>query len=58
MIALDTNVRARFLLNDDPEQFRTALEVFEQPGPYTTPTTAMLELAWVLKVNGCSRQEG
>jgi predicted nucleic-acid-binding protein len=57
MIALDTNILARFLLNDDPEQFRVARDLLAQPGPYTAPPTVMLELAWVLKVNGCSRED-
>lgn len=57
MIALDTNILARFLLNDDPEQFRAARELLARSGPYTAPPTVLLELAWVLKVNGCSRDD-
>lgn len=57
MISLDTNILARFLLNDDAEQFRAAWELLSQPGPYTAPPTVILELAWVLKINGCSREE-
>lgn len=57
MIALDTNILARFLLNDDPEQFRIACDLFAQPGPYTASPTVILELAWVLKVNGCTRED-
>lgn len=57
MIALDTNILARFLLNDDAEQFRAARDLLAQPRPYTAPPTVMLELAWVLKVNGCSRED-
>ena len=48
MISLDTNILARFLLNDDAEQFRAAWELLSQPGPYTAPPTVILELAWVL----------
>jgi predicted nucleic-acid-binding protein len=57
MIALDTNILARFLLNDDAEQFRAAWDLLSQPGPYTAPPTVILELAWVLKINDCSREE-
>ncbi len=57
MISLDTNILARFLLNDDAEQFRAAWDLLSQPGPYTAPPTVILELVWVLKVNGCSREE-
>ncbi len=57
MIALDTNVLARFLLNDDPPQFEQARELFAEPDTYTAPVTVMLELAWVLRVNGCSRED-
>lgn len=57
MISLDTNILARFLLNDDAEQFRAAWELLSQPGPYTAPPTVILELTWVLKINGCSREE-
>lgn len=57
MIVLDTNILARFLLNDDAEQFRAAWDLLSQPGPYTAPPTVILELAWVLKINDCSREE-
>jgi len=57
MIVLDTNVLARFLLNDDPEQFERARSVLSAPEAYTAPPTVFLELAWVLKANDCSREE-
>ena len=57
MIALDTNILARFLLNDDPEQFRRAKTLFESGGELTAPVTVILELVWLLRVNGCSRPD-
>lgn len=57
MIALDTNVLARFLLNDDPLQSSAATALLTQERDYTAPPTVILELAWVLKANGCTREE-
>lgn len=57
MIALDTNILARYLLNDDPAQTQSACALLAQDKDYTAPPTVMLELAWVLKVNGCNREE-
>jgi predicted nucleic-acid-binding protein len=57
MISVDTNVLARLLLKDDPRQYRAAVALFEQDLVFTAPQTVMLELAWVLQVNGCTRSE-
>jgi predicted nucleic-acid-binding protein len=57
MIALDTNILARFLLNDDPSQTKAAVALLSQKRHYTAPPTVVLELVWVLSVNGCSREE-
>lgn len=57
MIALDTNILARFLLNDDPGQTKAAVVLLSQKRHYTAPPTVVLELVWVLSVNGCRREE-
>ncbi|HZP93908.1 MAG TPA: type II toxin-antitoxin system VapC family toxin [Burkholderiales bacterium] len=57
MIALDTNVLARYLLKDDPKQASAAAALLKQRENYTAPITVMLELVWVLQANGCSREE-
>jgi len=56
MIALDTNVLARYLLNDDAGQARAAAHLLARKQTFTAPLTVMLELVWVLKVNGCARE--
>lgn len=48
MTALDTNVLARYILDDDPEQEAAARAVIEG-GPCVVPVTVLLELAWVLR---------
>lgn len=57
MIALDTNILARYLLNDDAGQARAAAHLLARKQTFTAPLTVMLELVWVLKVNGCAREE-
>ncbi|MGD9787042.1 MAG: type II toxin-antitoxin system VapC family toxin [Sulfuricellaceae bacterium] len=57
MIALDTNILARFLLNDDAGQAQAAARLLSQKQTFTVPPTVLLELVWVLKVNGCTREE-
>jgi predicted nucleic acid-binding protein len=57
MIALDTNVLARYLLKDDEAQFERARALIEGPERLTAPVTVLLELAWVLEVSDCSRDE-
>lgn len=57
MIALDTNILARFLLNDDPAQFKRARNLLARPDIYTAPPTVLLELVWVLESYDCTRDE-
>ena len=46
--AIGTNVLARFLLQDDPEQFALARKLFETETVYIT-LTVLLETFWVLR---------
>lgn len=57
MIALDTNILARFLLKDDAVQFKQARELLSRQEVYTAPPTVILELVWVLESSDCSRDE-
>lgn len=57
MIALDTNVLARYLLKDDLAQFERARQIVEGQERLSVPTTVFLELAWVLEVSDCGREE-
>ncbi|MFN7002938.1 MAG: PIN domain-containing protein [Roseinatronobacter sp.] len=52
MIALDTNVLVRFLVQDDPEQARIANTVFDQltdVAPGFVSREVLVELVWVLE---------
>jgi predicted nucleic acid-binding protein len=49
VIALDTNVIARYLLGDDETQFATAAKLIEGKETCTAPVTVFLELIWVLE---------
>jgi hypothetical protein len=57
MIALDTNILARFLLRDHEKQYHTAVSLLQQDRIYTAPPSVILELAWALQVNDCTRAE-
>ncbi len=57
MIALDTNILARFLLKDDPTQFKQARALLAGPGDFTAAPTVLLELVWVLETYNCTRTE-
>jgi predicted nucleic-acid-binding protein len=52
VIALDTNVLVRFVVEDDPEQSRRAKELiehqFERGIPSFVPDVVLAELVWVL----------
>ena len=48
MIALDTNVVIRFLVNDDPAQNRRARRLIEA-GDVRVAPTVLLEVEWVLR---------
>ena len=52
MIALDTNLLARLLLGDDKRQHSRVVQLLAGTQDFTAPVTAMLELVWVLEVNG------
>lgn len=56
MIALDTNILARYLLDDEPEQARAARRLLaEAKAEYWIPVTVVLELAWVLRKSDAPR---
>ena len=56
MIALDTNVLARILLEDDPDQVRRARRLLaEEDATFWVPVTVVLELTWVLRTSGLAR---
>ncbi len=48
MIAVDTNLLVRVLTNDDPNQARRALKIFDT-GDIFIPKTVLLETEWVLR---------
>lgn len=48
MIALDTNVVVRLLVDDEPEQTRRARKLLEK-GPTLVVPTVLLETEWVLR---------
>jgi predicted nucleic-acid-binding protein len=48
MIAIDTNVVVRFLVDDDHEQFRRARQVIAN-APVFISNTVLLECEWVLR---------
>lgn len=48
MLAVDTNVVVRFLLNDDPAQAAVARRLVENHD-VRVPTTVLLETEWVLR---------
>ena len=57
MIALDTNVLARYLLNDDAVQAEAAEALLSSGERFFVPLTVWLELVWVLECYDCSREE-
>jgi predicted nucleic-acid-binding protein len=57
MIALDTNVLARLLLQDDAKQFDRARALLASDQQFTAPVTVLLELVWVLESNDCTPAE-
>ena len=56
-IALDTNVLARYLLRDAESEARRAEALLRRRAAFHVTPTVLVELGWVLKVNGCSPQE-
>ena len=57
MIALDTNVLARLLLQDDAAQHARAKALFKTKQVFTAPVTVMLELVWVLQSQDIEAQQ-
>jgi predicted nucleic-acid-binding protein len=55
MIALGSNILARFLLRDDEAQYKAAAALLKQSRHYTTPPTVLIELVWVLESTDCDR---
>ena len=56
MIALDTNILARYLLDDEPVQARAARWLLaDAKAEYWIPVTVVLELAWVLRKGDAPR---
>ena len=54
MIALDTNLLARLLLQDDKAQHARVKALLAGPQLFTAPVTVFLELVWVLEANDCA----
>jgi predicted nucleic-acid-binding protein len=52
MIAVDTHLLARLLLQDDALQHKKVKALFKTKQTFTAPVTVMLELVWVLESNG------
>jgi predicted nucleic-acid-binding protein len=56
LIALDTNILARYLLDDEPAQARVARRLLaDAKAEYWIPATVVLELAWVLRKTDAPR---
>jgi len=55
VIAIDTNILVRALLNDDPIQSPLARKTMERARSILVPVTVIVELAWVLKSAGWTR---
>ena len=54
MIALDSNVVLRYLLNDDVKQGERARALLASGGRFWLPVTVVLEVAWVLRSYGAN----
>jgi len=48
-IIADTNVLLRFVLDDDPEQYKLALDTLEKSEAVAVSNHALCEMAWVLR---------
>ncbi len=57
MIALDTNLLARLLLQDDKAQHARVKALLAKDQVFTAPVTVFLELVWVLEANDCTATE-
>ena len=49
MIAIDTNIIARFLTRDDEDQYQKAYQIFATSQRIYIPKTVILETEWVLR---------
>ena len=49
MIAIDTNIIARFLTRDDEDQYQKAYQIFATSERIFIPKTVILETEWVLR---------
>ena len=54
MIAIDTNLLLRLVLDDDPVQQARVNALFKTGKLMTAPATVLLELVWVLESRGFS----
>ena len=52
MIALDTNILLRYLLNDEPKQAGRSRALLASGSRFWVPITVVLEIAWVLRGHG------
>ena len=57
MMALDTNILVRAILDDDPRQSPLARATIEKYRELLLPVTVVMELAWVLKSVGWNRSQ-
>ena len=56
-ITLDTNVLARYLLGDSPGEAKRAEALLRRRARFHVMPTVLVELGWVLRVNGCATEE-
>lgn len=49
MIAIDTNIIARFLTRDDEQQYQKAYQIFAESKQLYIPISVILETEWVLR---------
>jgi len=57
-IIADTNLLLRFVVSDDPVQYKLALEIMEQAEAIVVSNVALCEFAWVLRTRyGASRED-
>lgn len=52
VIALDTNVLLRYLLNDEQKQAERSRKLLASGSRFWVPITVMFEIAWVLRSHG------
>jgi len=57
MIAVDTNLLARLLLQDDAAQHKKVKALFKTRQVFTSPVTVLLELVWVLESRDRSTEQ-